>query len=317
MYKINDINKFPKTTGVYKIFFCDSKSNKIYIGSASGEDGFYGRWKSHISQLKNNNSGCNILQKAFNKYFNGDNLIFEIVEECAIDHCLLREQYYIDKFNTYINGYNARPKASNNGGLKMKDSTKKIIHDRWKSKRDILAPIVTKLYNENKTTREICLLLNISRTFLRKIFIENNINVRKDKGLKKVKIYQYSLDGNLIEEWDSINKCSKSLNLNTNGIKLVLKGKCSKHKNYYFSYNMLKKDDIIDIQLKFKNKLNNKGKKYINIKQYNKELILINEFIDISDVILFLGIKNKTALYKSINTDNLYKDFLWKSDIIK
>lgn len=317
IYRLDNIKNFPKSKGVYKIYLDECKSKKIYVGSASGKNGFYGRWKSHISQLKNNKSGCNVLQKAFNKYFNGNNLIFEILEICDAENCLIREQYYIDILKSYNKGYNARPHASNNGGIKMKKTTKELIYNKWRIKRDKLSDDVGKLYESGKTTREICKVLKISRTFLKRIFDENNIITRKDRGNKKKMVYQYSLDGNFIKEFESLNMCSRELNLNMRGISLVLNEKCSKYKNYYFSFKIMSKEEILEKQLFFKKKLENKNRKYINIKQYNFNNELLNEFDSIDKVILFLGIKNKTTLYKSINTNNLYKGFLWKSDIIK
>ena len=309
MYKINNIKDFPKENGVYKIYFNDCKSKKIYVGSASGDDGFYGRWKSHISQLKNEKSGCNVLQKAFNKYFNGDNLIFEILEICDIKDCLIREQYYIDTLNSYKKGYNARPKASNNGGLKMKKTTKEIISNTWKIKRDKISQEVRKLYESGKTTREVCKILNISRNYLKKIFLENNIIPRKESGLKKIRVYQYK-NNILINEFESINNCSRELKLNTHGIELVLNGTCIHYKGFYFSFNKLDEHELIKIHNNFK--IKSKNVKYRNIKQISIKNDLIKEWNNVNEIIEYFGIKNKNGIYKSINNKTLYKDFYWE-----
>lgn len=42
-YTIDDIKSFPLETGIYKIYFNNSINNKVYIGSASGRYGFYGK----------------------------------------------------------------------------------------------------------------------------------------------------------------------------------------------------------------------------------------------------------------------------------
>lgn len=308
IYKLDNIKDFPKEKGVYKIYFNDCKSKKIYVGSASGDDGFYGRWKSHISQLKNNKSGCNVLQKAFNKYFNGNNLIFEIIEICDIEDCLIREQYYIDTLDSYNKGYNARPKASNNGGLKMKNTTKELIHSKWKLKRDELYNEVSKLYESGKTTREICKILNISRNYLSRIFTENNIIARKERGCKKKKVYQYK--GNiLINEFESINKCSRELNLNTHGIDLVLKGTCIHYKGFYFSFDKLNTYEIDKILNNFK--IKSKNVKYRNIKQVSITDDEIKEWNNINEIIKYFGIKNKNGIYKAINNKLLYRGFYW------
>jgi hypothetical protein len=77
-YTIKDIKSYPKERGVYKIYFNNTLSDKVYIGSASGNSGFYSRWKSHISSLRSNKSGNNILQLASNKY-GIDNIVFEVL----------------------------------------------------------------------------------------------------------------------------------------------------------------------------------------------------------------------------------------------
>lgn len=258
-YTIRDVKNFPKETGIYKIYFTNSIDNKVYIGSASGISGFYSRWKSHISNLKNRKSGNIILQLASNKY-ELSNIIFEILELCDKDMCLTREQFYIDNYNSYNFGYNARPKASNNGCLPMSKKAKNKIYDIWKTKRDQYSEEVKKLYiHENKTTREICSSLNISRNFLSKIFKENNIKPRKESGLKKVKFYQYK-NGDLVNEWESINECVIQNSFNSNGIRSVLKGKCIYYKGFHFNYQKLDKKSIIEIEENFK--IKSKCRKY-------------------------------------------------------
>lgn len=261
-YTIKDVNIFPKDTGIYKIHFTNSKNDKVYIGSASGKSGFYNRWKSHISSLKNNKSGNKILQSASNKY-DINNIVFEIIEICDSNICLIREQFNIDKYDSYNFGYNARPIASNNGGLSMSVDTKEKISNRWKLKRDLYSDEVRNLYIlERKTTREICKILNIGRNFLSKIFRENNIEPRKESGKKKRKVYQYK-NGDLVHEWESFNDCTKKQSLNTNGVRLVLKDKCISYKGFYFSYEKLDKKTIIEIENQFK--INSKCRKYYYI----------------------------------------------------
>jgi len=307
MYKINNESNFPKTNGVYKIYFTDCKSKKIYVGSTSGKDGFYRRWKSHISQLKNKKSRCTILQNAFNKYFNVDNLIFEILEVCDKKDCLIREQYYIDTLDSYNKGYNARPNASNNGGLKMKGTTKKIIFNTWKIKRDKISQEVEELYESGKTTREVCKILNISRNYLKKIFIENNITPRKERGLKKIKVYQYS-NNILLNEFESINKCSRELKLNIHGIDLVLNGTCIHYKGFYFNYNKLNEYEVSEIYNKFR--IKSKNVKYTNIKQV-LDGDIVYEWNNVNEIINYLKIKNKTLIYNAIINKVLYRGYYW------
>ena len=309
IYNAKIIN-YPKTTGIYKISFYNSENNKFYIWSASGKFGFYGRWKSHKNLLKNNKCKQSYLQNAFNKY-GIDNMCFEIVEECDPSICLEREQYYINLFDTYKNGYNSRQNASNNGGLPMSLDAKIKIFNKYKNKRYIYAEDCRRLYNNGKTTREICFILNISRNFLRKIFKENNINIRNDKGIKKKVVYQYDMCGNLIGKYESINSCARKLNINVHGISIVLNGQCKHYKNMYYSYSKLKKENVLD-------NINNliiksKNRKYLNIKQIDKNGNIIKIWRDINEI-LNSKLYKRNGLMKSLNKDKLYLNYFWMSD---
>lgn len=308
IYEPNNLKNFPKSTGIYKIYFKNSKSSNVYIGSASGKNGFYNRWKSHISTLRNNN-GLKILQSAFNKY-TISNMIFEIVEECDPDICLEREQYYIDKFNSYKRGYNARPLSSNNGGIKMSDLSKEKIYNKWKLARDFKSNEIKELYERGKTTREISKLTGTSRNFIRKIFIENDIIPRNERGCKKRRIYQYTRDGIFIKEYNSINACAKDLDINTHGIDLVLKFKCKHYKNYYFSFEKLQENEIKDrIEYFIKN---SKITKYLNIKQFDINGYEIKIWKDIKEIINFYNFNNVQGVANSIRKGVTYKGFYWK-----
>ncbi len=104
IYTINDKKIFPNSIGVYKISFINN-NGKVYIGSTSNKKGFYKRWYKHILELSRNISKSPRLQNAVNKY-GIDNIRFEIIEECDKYNCIEKEQYYIDKYNSYKFGYN-------------------------------------------------------------------------------------------------------------------------------------------------------------------------------------------------------------------
>lgn len=94
-------------TGIYKIE--NLINDKVYIGQSVD---IKKRWSTHISLLTQNNH-CNIyLQNAWNKY-GSENFIFDIIEEC--EQCELndREIYWINKYNSFMNGYNLTPGGGN------------------------------------------------------------------------------------------------------------------------------------------------------------------------------------------------------------
>lgn len=100
--RLNDIT----TTGIYKI--TNTVNGKYYIGSTS--ENFLKRWNHHINSLRRNSHKNEHLQHAFNKY-GEDSFVFEVVETCNKDMCLLREQIYLDSCNSN-NSYNINPYAT-------------------------------------------------------------------------------------------------------------------------------------------------------------------------------------------------------------
>lgn len=315
IYTINDIKIFPSITGVYKISFLNN-NDKVYIGSASGtknkikkNTGFHIRWKTHIYQLSNNKSKLPALQNATNKY-GINNIIFEIIEECDVEKCLEREQYYIDKYDSYNNGYNARPIASNNKGLIFSDESKLKVELKCKINRNDKYEQIEKLYNNGKSTREISNELHVSRNTIRKIFNENNIIPRKDKGAKKKPIYKYNLSGELLEKFDSITECYKKTNINKQGIKLVLQCKCKHYKNFYYNYELLSKDDVLSNINYLIKKLSNR--KYTNIIQLDENNNKIKIWKDIKEIINFYSYMKDYGIRKSLIKNIKYKNFYWR-----
>lgn len=106
-------------TGIYKII--NILNNKIYVGSALN---IKHRWRIHIKSLLLNKHHSIKLQRAYNKY--GANCFdFEIIEECEKKDLIYREQYYIDLYNSFNNGYNCRPIANSNLGKKFSKKVRK------------------------------------------------------------------------------------------------------------------------------------------------------------------------------------------------
>lgn len=98
-----------KKSGVYKI--TNIESGRFYIGSSKEIET---RFTDHKNDLKKNNHTNIILQRSWNKH-GSDKFIFEIVEECSPDKCLILEQKYLDLLRPYAGvGYNINKNA--NGG---------------------------------------------------------------------------------------------------------------------------------------------------------------------------------------------------------
>lgn len=107
-----------KKCGVYTI--TNTVNGKLYVGSTT--QSFMKRWVDHKYLLRNNKHHNTHLQRAWLKY--GETYFqFDILEICNVDTCLIREQYWMDHFNSYKEGYNRTPKAGNSSGTKREEST--------------------------------------------------------------------------------------------------------------------------------------------------------------------------------------------------
>ena len=87
-------------TGIYLIK--NEINQHMYVGQAKDINA---RWIHHRSDLKNGRHSNNHLQSAWNLY-GGDNFTFSILEECKVEELDEREQFWINKLDTYNNGYN-------------------------------------------------------------------------------------------------------------------------------------------------------------------------------------------------------------------
>ena len=86
--------------GIYKI--TNIVNNKSYIGiSTDIED----RWCQHKSQYNWQREKNKTLYQAFQKH-GLENFTFEVLEECKITELSEKEKYYVNKYDTYHNGYN-------------------------------------------------------------------------------------------------------------------------------------------------------------------------------------------------------------------
>lgn len=97
-------------TGIYKI--TNILNGNSYIGLSKDIEK---RWKYHKTQYNWTRENHKILYQAFQKY-GIENFTFEVLEECEIENLGEREQFYIDKFQSNINGYNATAGGETNDG---------------------------------------------------------------------------------------------------------------------------------------------------------------------------------------------------------
>ena len=194
-------------SGIYKI--TNFKNNKMYIGSSVD---LKRRRKTHFSNLRRNKHINTYLQNSFNKY-GESNFTFEILEYVE-DKLLLieKEQYWLDKLNSYKNkyGYNICKKADSVLGRKHTEEAKKRIRQSNRGKHNF------KHTEENKEK-------------IRKFNLENNIIPPSFKGkhwseeaIRKVARPVINLDTN--EEFISINEAARVYGTDVSSIIKVCKG---------------------------------------------------------------------------------------------
>lgn len=136
MIKINcKIEDLDNCQGVY--IFKNTKNGKCYIGSTVMT--FRKRMEHHLWHLRENKHKNKHFQNAWNEY-GEDAFEYDILEICAKEKCLEREQYYLDTIlfaNEFINntskkflelGYNINPLATGTPNL-----SKETIEKRTKT----------------------------------------------------------------------------------------------------------------------------------------------------------------------------------------
>jgi group I intron endonuclease len=115
-----------KKSGIYIIK--NNINGKVYVGSTVN---FYDRIKKHRANLKNDKHHSIKLQRACNKY-GFENLEFIIIEFCGKDKLIESEQFWINHFDSYHQGYNSTPNAKNCLGYKQTEEHKKNISNGLK-----------------------------------------------------------------------------------------------------------------------------------------------------------------------------------------
>lgn len=105
-------------SGIYQIV--NIKNGKSYIGSAVN---LQYRWRQHKQRFKEQIASKKF-QNAWNKY-GEENFEFLVLEYCSCFELEEREQHWINWLGSYKNGYNTRPIANSNAGVKHKTSPMK------------------------------------------------------------------------------------------------------------------------------------------------------------------------------------------------
>lgn len=131
---------------IYKI--TNTINSKIYIGKT--ERTVKERWQEHLRHSK---TLINIpIYRAFNKY-GIENFTIETVEECDSSIVNEREQYWIEYYNTYKNGYNCTL-GGEGSLLEIPEEDISIISERYKN-GERLDKLAKEFHHEYYTIRNL------------------------------------------------------------------------------------------------------------------------------------------------------------------
>lgn len=193
------------------IYIIKNKINdKVYIGQTVQDVNT--RFKQHLKPSITKTRGSYKIYNAINKY-GRDNFYFEILETNIPQNELdQKEIFYIEKHNSYKNGYN-----SNNGGntrelCKIQDTAKLL-----------------KLFNANVSYNDIAKIFNVNKMTIQRTL--HSLNKRKNRIVKKEDLLKYkdTCTNKQIAKIFNVSTATITREFARNGIK---RGKgCSNHLN--------------------------------------------------------------------------------------
>ena len=203
-----------KICGIYTI--TNLTNNKKYVGESYD---IHYRWKKHKYHLRKGNHGNILLQNSWNKC-GEDNFKFEIFLQCNKDLLLIEESRIANELDTHNRnkGYNIFPAGQRITKQEYTQEFRDAISKRltgkkrpglWTEESKARLSKATKGKNHNHYSEE------------GKIKILEGLKKYSQKGKDHPTakpIYQYSLDLQLIKEWDSTAIASRELNINCKAI---------------------------------------------------------------------------------------------------
>jgi len=302
-----------KKCGIYKITCMVNK--KIYIGQTIDIE-------RHRDQQRNG-KGNLILRNAIKKY-GIDSFNFEVLEEVLEDKDLLyeREQYWFDELKPYINGFNIDKKAKPNTPFEhdvnfgSKISRIKIENNHTGKplvQYDLSGNLIKEWPSSASVQRELGFnARNIGGCANGEAFTSNGfiwkfkndlltteeINKVKTKRSKEREVYQYNLNGDLINKFTSLKEASENTGFNYGCIMSVCSNKLETYRDYIWSYNQ-KKDFILKRRLK----------KSIVQKDINGNII--NIWPSSYQIFKKLKIDNKVIRKVCKKGGGFYKNYFW------
>lgn len=189
---------------IYKIV--NDINEMVYIGQTKHL--LHERLQMHLRDSRKKRCKNRSLYKAFNS-IGFEHFSIILLEKCEDDIADKREVYWIEKFNSFINGYN-----DTYGG---------------KGKHQINYQEVIDLYNKHKNITNVSKIINRSVDEISKILRTNNVPVltggEVTKGLIGKKVNQYTLNGAFVASYNSIREAERQTGFFNTNISDVCLGK--------------------------------------------------------------------------------------------
>ena len=209
-------------SGIYKIE--NTKNNKVYIGSSKNIDN---RFNQHQRLLELNKHHSIKLQASYNKCKDKSVFVYNIVE-LVDDMSKLkdREEYWINKYDAYNNGYNCTSKPDN-----PKYARKNINKQKRKEKSELMYEEFWKVYNSFSENR-----FRVSDTFLNKI---------KDKHYSFVGLNKVVVAMKWFKNTYKSDEYFATFRYNGNAIPYINIYNFNDNKKSLFEYKIIKKNVIL------------------------------------------------------------------------
>ena len=227
--KINYTKEQLKSKGVYAIQ--NVQSGKYYVGSTS--QSFQIRWRNHKTDLKKNRHHNKHLQNSFNLH--GDVFVFEILQYCdeqSFSDLWKIEDYWINKLNSYEEGYNLSPYSNDTerirrAGLKCKKAI--VQYDlqgnfikEWSSFREAKRLLNFSIQNKSTKSGKVWYANGFQWSYKSDNFPLIIPAYEKATSFKIAVYDRYT--GKFLKTYSSILDCSTELNLNVGNITRHIRG---------------------------------------------------------------------------------------------
>lgn len=273
---------------IYKI--TNSVNDKVYIGQTIKKPN--NRLTEHIYVATHPSIDCKSKLHAAMRKHGVEAFRIETVEVCDVSELNDREIYWIDKYDSYRNGYNNTLGGS--GARKEIDNSFVNLWDEGLT----LSEISRKTGSTCKTIKSRLCALGITDAD-----ISDHMKKRMSKAHTKV-IHQYDMNGNYITSYRSVSEASSVTGININCLRGVL---CKQHQTAgNFQWSRTKANNIgkVDDKYSFYKK---------KVLQYTTDGELVAVYESINQARVAVGLSSTLPIKRVCRGEShTSKGYVWK-----